>query len=82
MIKAMGFPDPYIASARPHLPRREYKIVFDRCQMMTHMRKAVDEMRKNEQQVLCPDRTKEKHHSHSRQESTKSSYGNGKELGL
>jgi hypothetical protein len=46
------------------------------------MGKAVDEMRKNEQQVLCPYRTKEKHHSHSRQEITKSSYGNEKELGI
>ncbi len=49
---------------------------------MTHMRKAVDEIHKNEQQVLYPDQTEEKHPSHFRQEITKSNYGNGKELGL
>jgi hypothetical protein len=49
---------------------------------MARMGKALNKLRKKEQQVLCLARTKEKHHCHSRQEITELSYGIRKELGL
>jgi transposase len=49
---AMDIWDPYIASVRTHLPQAEDKIVFDRYHLMTHMGKAVDEVRKKEHRVL------------------------------
>ena len=48
--KAVGVDiwDPYLASIRNHVPRAGKKIVFDRYHLMTHMAKAVDEVRKEE----------------------------------
>lgn len=44
--------DPYLASIREHIPEAEEKIVFDRYHLMTHMVKAVDEVRKEEHREL------------------------------
>jgi len=44
--------DPYIASLMTHVPQAEDKIVFDRYHLMTHMGKAVDEVRKKEHRTL------------------------------
>jgi transposase len=44
--------DPYIASLMTHVPQAEDKIVFDRYHLMTHMGKAVDEVRKKEHRAL------------------------------
>lgn len=44
--------DPYLASIREHVPEPEGKIVFDRYHLMTHMVKAVDEVRKEEHRLL------------------------------
>ena len=44
--------DPYIASIKIHVPQAEDKIVFDRYHLMTHMGKAVDEVRKKEHRNL------------------------------
>ena len=44
--------DPYLASIRKHVPEAEEKIVFDRYHLMTHMIKAVDEVRKEEHREL------------------------------
>jgi transposase len=49
---AMDIWDPYIASTRTHLDQAEDKIVFDRYHLMTHMGKAVDEVRKKEHRAL------------------------------
>lgn len=49
---AMDIWDPYLASLREHVPDVEEKIVFDRYHLMTHMVKAVDEVRKQEHRVL------------------------------
>jgi transposase len=44
--------DPYLASIKTHVPQAEDKIVFDRYHLMTHMGKAVDEVRKKEHRTL------------------------------
>jgi transposase len=44
--------DPYLASIRKHVPNAEEKVVFDRYHLMTHMGKAVDEVRKAEHREL------------------------------
>jgi len=44
--------DPYLASIRTHVPEADKKIVFDRYHLMTHMVKAVDEVRKEEHREL------------------------------
>lgn len=44
--------DPYLASIRNHVPDAGEKIVFDRYHLMTHMVKAVDEVRKEEHREL------------------------------
>ena len=44
--------DPYLASIRNHIPDAERKIVFDRYHLMTHMIKAVDEVRREEHREL------------------------------
>jgi len=44
--------DPFLASIREHVPEAEEKIVFDRYHLMTHMVKAVDEVRKDEHREL------------------------------
>jgi transposase len=49
---AMDIWDPYIASVKAHIPQAEDKIVFDRYHLMTHMGKAVDEVRKKEHRAL------------------------------
>jgi len=49
---AMDIWDPYLASIREHIPEPEEKIVFDRYHLMTHMVKAVDEVRKQEHRAL------------------------------
>jgi len=53
-IKAVALDiwDPYIASVKAHLPQAEDKIVFDRYHLMTHMGKAVDDVRKKEHRAL------------------------------
>ena len=49
---AMDIWDPYIASIMTHVPHAGDKIVFDRYHLMTHMGKAVDEVRKKEHRAL------------------------------
>jgi len=49
---AMDIWDPYLASIREHVPEAEEKIVFDRYHLMTHMVRAVDEVRKKEHREL------------------------------
>ena len=49
---ALDIWDPYIASVKVHVPQAEDKIVFDRYHLMTHMGKAVDEVRKKEHRAL------------------------------
>lgn len=49
---AMDIWDPYLASIREHVSEAEEKIVFDRYHLMTHMVKAVDEVRKGEHREL------------------------------
>ena len=49
---AMDMWDPYLASIRKHVPESEEKVVFDRYHLMTHMGKAVDEVRKAEHRQL------------------------------
>jgi transposase len=44
--------DPYLASIRKNVPDAEEKVVFDRYHLMTHMGKAVDEVRKAEHREL------------------------------
>jgi len=44
--------DPFLASIREHVPEAEEKVVFDRYHLMTHMVKAVDEVRKDEHREL------------------------------
>ena len=44
--------DPYLASIRNYLPEVEEKIIFDRYHFMTHIIKAVDEVRKEEHREL------------------------------
>jgi transposase len=49
---ALDIWDPYIASVKVHVPQAEDKIVFDRYHLMTHMGKAVDDVRKKEHRAL------------------------------
>ncbi len=49
---AMDMWDPYIAATKAHVPEAARKIVFDRYHVMTHMLKAVDEVRKAEHRAL------------------------------
>jgi transposase len=49
---AMDMWEPYIASTLVHVPEARSKIVFDRYHIMTHMNKAVDEVRKAENRLL------------------------------
>jgi len=49
---AMDIWDPYLASIREYIPEADEKIVFDRYHLMTHMVKAVDEVRKEEHRAL------------------------------
>ncbi len=49
---AMDMWDPFIASTKAHVPEALSKIVFDRYHVMTHMLKAVDEVRKAEHRAL------------------------------
>ena len=44
--------DPYLASIKAHVAHAEDKIVFDRYHLMTHMGKAVDDVRKKEHRNL------------------------------
>lgn len=44
--------DPYMASIRKHVPDAEEKVVFDRYHLLTHMGKAVDDVRKAEHREL------------------------------
>jgi transposase len=44
--------DPFLASIRKHVPEAEKKVVFDRHHLMTHMGKAIDEVRKAEHREL------------------------------
>ena len=49
---AMDMWDPFLNSARAHLPEAESKVVFDRYHLMSHMGKAVDTVRKQENRAL------------------------------
>jgi transposase len=49
---AVDMRDPYLASIGKHVPDAEKKVVFDRYHLMTHMGKAVDEVRKAEHREL------------------------------
>jgi transposase len=49
---AMDMWDPFIAATKAYVPEALSKIVFDRYHVMTHMLKAVDEVRKAEHRVL------------------------------
>jgi transposase len=49
---AMDMWDPFIASTVEHLPLGRDKIVFDRYHVMTHMNKAVDQVRRGEHRLL------------------------------
>lgn len=49
---AMDMWEPYIQAVQTHVPDAERKIVFDRYHIMTHMGKAVDTVRKQEQRAL------------------------------
>jgi len=49
---AMDMWDPFIASTKAHVPQAASKIVFDRYHIMTHMTKAVDDVRKAEHRAL------------------------------
>ena len=44
--------EPYLNSARAHVPEAESKVVFDRYHLMSHMGKAVDTVRKHENRAL------------------------------
>ena len=45
---ALDMWEPYVQSVRAHVPEAGRKIVFDRYHIMTHMGKAVDDVRKRE----------------------------------
>ena len=47
--------DPFVASTKEHLSDGANKIVFDRYHIMTHMLKAVDQVRKSEHRQLQAD---------------------------
>src|SRR5271166_1696239 len=49
---AMDMWDPFIGSTKAHVPEASSKIVFDRYHVMTHMLKAVDDVRKAEHRAL------------------------------
>jgi len=49
---ALDIWDPYLASIREQVPEAKEKIVFDRYHLMTHMVKAVDQVRKEEHREL------------------------------
>jgi transposase len=49
---AMDMWEPYVQSIRAHVPEAETKIVFDRYHIMSHMGKAVDDVRKREHREL------------------------------
>jgi transposase len=49
---AMDMWEPYLQSVRTHVPQAASKIVFDRYHLMTHMGKAVDNVRKREHRTL------------------------------
>ena len=53
-IEAVGMDmhEPYIQSTLKHVPHAEDKIVFDRYHVMTHMGKAVDQVRRKENKAL------------------------------
>jgi len=52
---AMDMWDPFVASTKEHLSDGANKIVFDRYHIMTHMLKAVDQVRKSEHRQLQAD---------------------------
>jgi transposase len=49
---AMDMWDPYIASAKEHLPEAESKIVFDKFHIAKHLGEAVDQVRRQENKQL------------------------------
>jgi transposase len=49
---AMDMWDPCFQSTMAHVPKAAEKIVFDRCHIMAHMGKAVDDVRKREHRAL------------------------------
>jgi len=49
---AMDMWEPYLLSTREHVPNADAKIVFDRYHVMSHMGKAVDAVRRQEQRAL------------------------------
>ena len=53
---AMDMWDPFVASTKEHLTNGANKIVFDRYHIMTHMLKAVDQVRRREHRQLQADK--------------------------
>src|SRR5215475_11797083 len=49
---ALDMWEPYLQAIGAHVPRAAAKIVFDRYHIMTHMGKAVDDVRKREHRAL------------------------------
>ena len=49
---ALDMWEPYVQAIRAHVPEAESKIVYDRYHIMTHMGKAVDDVRKREHRAL------------------------------
>jgi transposase len=45
--------EPYVQATRAHVPDAAAKIVFDRYHIMTHMGRAVDDVRKREHRALA-----------------------------
>jgi transposase len=50
---ALDMWEPYVQAIRAHVPAAETKMVFDRYHIMTHMGKAVDDVRKREHRALA-----------------------------
>jgi transposase len=50
---ALDMWEPYVQATRAHVPDAAAKIVFDRYHIMTHMGRAVDDVRKREHRALA-----------------------------
>ncbi len=54
-IEAIGLDmwEPYVQAIRAHVPEAAAKMVFDRYHIMTHMGRAVDDVRKRDHRALA-----------------------------
>jgi transposase len=50
---ALDMWEPYVQAIRAHVPEAAAKMVFDRCHIMTHMGRAVDDVRKRDHRALA-----------------------------